>query len=115
MFYILKATFGGPRLYQEHCYEEVIEVHDGIAVTEKLSSAQQLQNQAGFTLLTIVETADAVLAFLHPPENIGEDMPAIIAEAIVSTPPEMPPRRIIQGMSVPWFDASPPQYVSRRK
>lgn len=123
MYYILKATFGGPLVYTEHCYEEVIEVHDGIAVTEKLSSAQQLQSQAGFTLLASVETADNVMDFLHFTDKVEEEEEEQIAVTIVlplpkvSPPPPLPkaPQPIQRALSVPWFDPSPPTYLTKRR
>ena len=122
-YYILTAKFGGPQIYQEYCYDEVVEVKDRIAITQKPASAEQLQRMDGFTLLATVDTEEDIEKFLHPepdkeimghlvgPKTPVDSGPSIPKMAVrgrpkkeLSTSLSTGDLKIPLGPSVPWFD-----------
>ena len=117
-YYILKAHWGGPPFYKEYCYDETVDVNNGIIVTQKLASSEELQQKEQFSLLATYETPEEVEKFLHPklPVSIEAANPEWVSpiqqmiEEVES--PQMkvkrgrPSKEIMEvsKSSVPWFD-----------
>ena len=51
MFYLLENPGGHPDYYQEHCYNEPVDVYYGFALVQNPDTVSQLQNAYLFVLL----------------------------------------------------------------
>ena len=78
-YFVLKAPCG-PAYFEEHCYQEVAQVHDLITIVQLPETASQLEMAFQFTLLGSFETEEEAnkckLEYLFPKDyfNFNEEM-----------------------------------------
>lgn len=109
MFYVLECASGLTDYFEEHCYQEVVQVHEHIALVENPDTAGQLMNAFLYILLgqfATREEAEACKAARLAERNappVVEVPVEVKSDPAIEQNPDNPTPVLMETENLPWY------------